>query len=153
MSRRRGAALVGVLMTLLVLGMLATAMMSRTRGSRRKLVSVRARLQRDLAMDAAVSHAFHRLKDVLVDREHPLSTAPIAAGSGTLAGVPYRFHAIGDPTTRTVRIEASAGEEGGPTRTGFAVAAVHLEEVAGGAVVQRWTLHHEGRGGSEARAH
>jgi hypothetical protein len=137
---RRGAVLVVVLISLLVLGMLATTMLTRAQATRRHVEVVSLHLQRQLALDSAIVHGFHVLKNLDVERAQDLTSLPRSSGDGEIAGIPYRFTLTPDPETRSVRIAGFAGKKGRRGLEAAAVAVVRRTERRGGGVEQRWTL-------------
>jgi hypothetical protein len=122
--RRSGVALVAVLaLTVLLIG-LGTTLLT-TSGQGRVLQSqAEGFLRRELALDAAVVHAFHELKGLRVRSREDLAALAGREGGGELGGVTYRYRLVPDPTSGTVRIEAESGTGEDPTLEGEAVAAV-----------------------------
>lgn len=125
--RRRGTAMVAVMVLILVMAALGATMMTSARGTRRKTRKVAERVQRELALDAAFVHGFHVLKGMEIDPASPLQTLDPDSGQGKLVEVPYSFHLTADPQTKTVRIDAEAGEQATGTMKGYAVATLRLD--------------------------
>ena len=135
--------MVAVMVMMLVVGALAATMLVRTGGTRRKTRKVTQALQRSLALDAAMVHAFHVLRAQELETKDPLSGVQLPEGEGTLAKVPYAYSFIPEPETNSVRIEATAGKKLGPKASGYAVAYLKLEEQPG-RQVQRWSIRYFG---------
>lgn len=144
--RRRGAAMVAVLMTLLVAAGLAAALLGRAGGARRKLGKLEDHLQRQLALDAAFTHALHDIKDFAPTEGRSFSDLKAVEGEGAIGGVPYAFQAQPDPSQWAVTITAQAGEPGGPGLEGVAEAYL-VHEVRKGRPNLRWAARYHGAKG------
>lgn len=148
-SLRRGSALVAVMVAVLVVGGLASLLMLRGRTTRRRFQAVERTLQRELVLDAALTHAFHLLKEVMVDSSRPLAEEPVPPGAGNLEGTPYEFRFRTAPDGKSVRIDAKTGGEG-PSLEGFAVAIWSTQEDTEARLVrQAWALVYYGPEPSE----
>lgn len=142
--RRRGTALVGVMVLLLVLMALGGTMLTSSKGTRRKLMNVERSFQRDLALDAAFVRAFHDLKEVKVGPGERVKGEPIPAGGGEVLGYQFSYTAVGDPETNTVRIDAVVTHPDDQAELkGAAVAHIHAEE-DGRTILQTWSLRYHG---------
>lgn len=135
--------MVAVMVMMLVVGGLAATMLLRTGGTRRKMRKVTTSLQRSLALDAAMVHAYHLLRAKELETTNPLKGLSLPEGEGMLAKIPYTFAYIPEPETNSVRIEATAGKKLGPKTSGYAVAYLKLEEQPG-RQVQRWSIRYFG---------
>ncbi len=140
-GRRRGGALVAVMIMLLVMGALGATLLTRSQGTRIKNRSVLRHVQKELALDAGLVHGFHVLKNLKVepDKELPSDLAP--AGSGEVAGVRYEYRFTPEARTKTVRIDVKAGED--PPLEGNAVAYLS-HETRDTHVTQCWAIRYFG---------
>jgi hypothetical protein len=135
--------MVAVMVMMLVVGALAATMLVRTGGTRRKTRKVTAALQRALVLDAAMVHAYHVLRARDLETRDHLTGVDLPPGEGELAKIPYTYAFIPEPSTNSVRIEATAGKAPRPTLSGYAVAYLKLEEQPG-RQVQRWSIRYFG---------